>query len=114
MTMPIDKAISQFLRWYVGEHARGGKCKWAVSLMASFQYYFEQIWLSPGPHWPGSAGAFKTWRRENNIHDNSLRKQLLLLGQFFIVRYVHPSRYGLRDGLVLAPAYQLRSWKRCW
>jgi site-specific recombinase XerD len=51
--------------------------------MASFQYYFEQTGCALARIGPAELENFKTWRRENNVHDNSLRKQLLLLGQFF-------------------------------
>lgn len=36
--VPIHQGVSHFMRWYVSEHPRGGKCKWAHALMSSFQY----------------------------------------------------------------------------
>jgi hypothetical protein len=32
---------------------------------------------------PAEMEAFKMWRRENNIHNNTLHKQLLLIRKFF-------------------------------
>lgn len=58
--------------------------------MASFQFYFEQTKCPLARIGPAQLEDFKTWRRENEIHDNTLRKQLLLLGQFF--------RYARKQG----------------
>jgi integrase len=41
---------------------------------------------------PAQLEDFKTWRRQNDIHDNTLRKQLLLLKQFF--------RYARKQGWI--------------
>ena len=49
----------------------------------SFQFYFEGVGTPLPRIGPAQLEQCKQWRRENNIHDNSLRKQLLLLGQFF-------------------------------
>jgi len=51
--------------------------------MASFQFDFEQTGCPLARIGPAQLEHFKTRRRENNIHDNSLGKQLMLLGQFF-------------------------------
>ena len=75
--------------WYRSEH-QNRKCKWAASLMASFQFYFEQTKCPLTRIGPAQLEDFKTWRRENDIHDNTLRKQLLLLRQFF--------RYARKQG----------------
>jgi integrase len=83
VNVPLDQAVSHFMRWYRSEHPRGGKCKWASSLMASFQFYFDQTRRPLSVMGPAELEEFKMWRRENSIHDNSLRKQLLLLNQFF-------------------------------
>ncbi|MGD0133217.1 MAG: phage integrase SAM-like domain-containing protein, partial [Bryobacteraceae bacterium] len=70
------------MSWYRSEH-QNRKCKWAASLMASFRFYFEQTKCPLTRIGPAQLEDFKMWRRENKIHDNTLRKQLLLLGQFF-------------------------------
>lgn len=85
----LDHAIPKFMAWYRSEH-QNRKCKWAASLMASFQFYFEQTKCPLARIGPAQLEDFKTWRRENDIHDNTLRKQLLLLGQFF--------RYSRKQG----------------
>ena len=77
------------MSWYRSEH-QNRKCKWAASLMASFQFYFEQIKCPLARIGPAQLEDFKTWRRQNDIHDNTLRKQLLLLNQFF--------RYARKQG----------------
>ncbi|MBV9501043.1 MAG: site-specific integrase [Acidobacteriaceae bacterium] len=77
------------MSWYRSEH-QNRKCKWAASLMASFQFYFEQTKCPLARIGPAQLEDFKMWRRENDIHDNTLRKQLLLLGQFF--------RYARKQG----------------
>jgi integrase len=51
--------------------------------MASFRFYFEENHILLARIGPAELEDFKMWRRDNDIHDNSLRKQLLLLGQFF-------------------------------
>jgi integrase len=85
----LDHAIPKFMAWYRSEH-QNRKCKWAASLMASFQFYFEQTKCPLTRIGPARLEDFKEWRRENDIHDNTLRKQLLLLGQFF--------RYARKQG----------------
>ncbi|MEX2261064.1 MAG: tyrosine-type recombinase/integrase [Bryobacteraceae bacterium] len=85
----LDHAIPKFMAWYRSEH-QNRKCKWAASLMASFQFYFEQTKCPLTRIGPAQLEDFKTWRRENAIHDNTLRKQLLLLRQFF--------RYARKQG----------------
>jgi integrase len=85
----LDHAVPKFMSWYRSEH-QNRKCKWAASLMASFQFYFEQTKCPLTRIGPAQLEDFKTWRRENDIHDNTLRKQLLLLGQFF--------RYARKQG----------------
>jgi len=85
----LDRAIPKFMSWYRSEH-QNRKCKWAASLMASFQFYFEQTKCPLARIGPAQLEDFKMWRRENDIHDNTLRKQLLLLGQFF--------RYARKQG----------------
>jgi hypothetical protein len=57
----------------------------AASLMASFQFYFEQTKYPLARIGPAQLEDFKMWRRENDIHDNTLRKQLLLLRQFLTI-----------------------------
>ena len=39
---PLDHEVPKFVSWYRSEH-QNRKCKWAASLMASFQFYFEQL-----------------------------------------------------------------------
>lgn len=85
----LDHAVPKFMSWYRSEH-QNRKCKWAASLMASFQFYFEQTKCPLARIGPAQLEDFKSWRRENEIHDNTLRKQLLLLGQFF--------RYARKQG----------------
>jgi len=82
MSMPIDRAISEFNAWYRSEHPRGGKCKWQASLMASFQFYLEKLRLPLNRLTPGELERFKMWRRESGIHDNTLHKQLLIIRSF--------------------------------
>jgi integrase len=60
--------------------------------MASFQFYFEERRCLVARIGPAELEDFKMWRRENDIHDNTLRKQLLLLGQFF--------RYSRKQGWI--------------
>ena len=93
ISVGLDEAIAKFLAWYRSEH-QNRKCSWAVSLMASFQYYFEENRYLLARIGPAELEDFKMWRRENNIHDNTLRKQLLLLGQFF--RYAR--KHGWTQG----------------
>jgi integrase len=81
--VPLHQAVAHFMRWYRDEHPRGGACKWAASLMASFQFYFEQNRLRLEDIGPAEIEEFKAWRRQTRIHDNTLRKQLILLSQFF-------------------------------
>jgi hypothetical protein len=88
---PLDHAVPKFVSWYRSEH-QNRRCKWAASLMASFQFYFEQIKCPLALIGSAQLEDFKTWRRENNIHDNTLRKQLLLLSQFF--------RYARKKGWI--------------
>jgi integrase len=78
----LDQAVPRFVAWYRSEH-QNRKCGWAVSLMVSFQFYFEEKHILLARIGPAELEDFKMWRRDNNIHDNTLRKQLLLLGQFF-------------------------------
>jgi integrase len=85
----LDYAVPKFMAWYRSEH-QNRKCKWAASLMASFQFYFEQTKCPLARIGPAQLEDLKTWRRQNEIHDNTLRKQLLLLGQFF--------RYARKQG----------------
>jgi integrase len=82
ISVSLDQAVPTFLAWYRSEH-QNRKCGWAVSLMASFRFYFEEKRLLLARIGPAELEDFKMWRRDNNIHDNTLRKQLLLLGQFF-------------------------------
>ncbi len=86
---PVDHAILKFISWYRSEH-QNRECKWAKSLMASFQFYLEQTRCPLARVGPAQLEEFKVWRRENQIHDNTLRKQLLLLCQFF--------RYARKQG----------------
>jgi integrase len=90
----LDHAVPKFMSWYRSEH-QNRKCKWAASLMASFQFYFEQTKCPLTRIGPAQLEDFKTWRRENGIHDNTLRKQLLLLGQFF--RYARKQGWTMGD-----------------
>jgi integrase len=85
----LDHAIPKFMSWYRSEH-QNRKCKWAASLIASFQFYFEETKCPLTLIGPAQIEDFKTWRRGNDIHDNTLRKQLLLLRQFF--------RYARKQG----------------
>lgn len=82
--VPLRDAIRDFLEWYRGEHPNGNH-KWAASLMSSFEMYF--LVVNPRAlHQmePADMEDFKTWRRaEHNIHGNSLRKQLIMIRQFF-------------------------------
>jgi integrase len=89
ISAPLDQAVPRFLAWYRGEH-ENRKCKWAASLMASFQFYFEQARIPLVRINAGDLENFKQWRRDDQIHDNTLRKQLLLLRQFF--------RYARKQG----------------
>ncbi|MGA7411711.1 MAG: tyrosine-type recombinase/integrase [Bryobacteraceae bacterium] len=82
VSLDLDQAIQKFIAWYRSEH-RNRKCGWAASLLASFQFYFEQRSCLLSRIGSGELENFKMWRRENGIHDNTLRKQLLLLDQFF-------------------------------
>jgi integrase len=82
ISVSLDQAVPKFMAWYRSEH-QNRKCGWAGSLMASFQFYFEEKHCLLTRIGPGELEDFKMWRRENDIHDNTLRKQLLLLGQFF-------------------------------
>jgi integrase len=90
VNMLPSQAVSEFMRFYRGEHPQGGDCKWAASLMASFQFYCEQVKLPLSRVGPADLERFKAWRRDNSIHPNTLRKQLLLLGQFF--------KFGRKNG----------------
>jgi site-specific recombinase XerD len=90
--MPIDKAVAEFNLWYRSEHPRGGKCKWATSLMSSFQFYLEHLRLPLDKLTPGELERFKMWRRENDIHDNTLHKQMLLIRSF--------CTYGRKNGWI--------------
>lgn len=92
MRMPIDKAVAEFNVWYRSEHPRGGKCKWATSLMSSFQFYLERLRLPLDKLTPGELERFKMWRRENDIHDNTLHKQMLLIRSF--------CAYGRKNGWI--------------
>lgn len=81
----VHEALEEFKPFYRGEN--GNKpCKWAMSLLNGIDYYFgpmqrqERTVCSLGP---GDLEAFKTWRRGNDIHDHTIRKQLLLADQFF-------------------------------
>jgi integrase len=87
--IPLEQAVPKFMSWYRSEH-QNRKCKWAASLMASFQFYFEQTKCPLARIGSAQLEDFKTWRRQNDIHDNTLRKQLLLLNQFF--------RYARKQG----------------
>ncbi len=87
----LDQAVPRFVAWYRSEH-QNRKCAWAVSLMASFQFYFEEKHTLLARIGPAELEDFKMWRRENKIHDNTLRKQFLLLGQFF--------RYARKQGWI--------------
>jgi integrase len=88
------QAIAHFMRWYVSEHPRGGKCKWAYALMSSFEYYFEQQKCCLADIGPAELESFKMWRRENAIHNNTLHKQLLLIRKFF----QHGRKHGWLSG----------------
>lgn len=81
-TVDLDKAVPRFMAFYRGEHGNG-KCKWAASLMASFQFWCEESRVPLSRIGPAQIEDFKQWRRSNTIKDNTLRKQLLLLSQFF-------------------------------
>lgn len=85
----LDHAVPKFMSWYRSEH-QNRKCKWAASLMASFQFYLERTKWPLARIGPAQLEDFKMWRRQNDIHDNTLRKQLLLLRQFF--------RYARKQG----------------
>jgi integrase len=94
ISVSLDQAISHFMRWYLSEHPRGGKCKWAHALMASFRFYFEQEKRPLADIGPADLEGFKMWRRENDIHDNTLHKQLLLVRKFF----QHARKHGWTTG----------------
>jgi hypothetical protein len=111
VNMSLGQAIPHFMRWYRSEHVRGGKCTWAQALMSSFQFYFEQARRPLVDIGPADLEAFKMWRRDNNIHDNTLHKQLLLIRKFFEHTRKHgwslndPFARGL-DGEVKIPSEQ--------
>jgi integrase len=84
MHIPVGDAVREFMVWYRSEHPLGGECKWARSLMASFDFFVSQSRLRLVDLDPSHIEAFKVWRRETGIHDNSLRKQLLLMREFFL------------------------------
>jgi hypothetical protein len=71
-SVEVHEGVSHFMRWYVSEHPRGGKCKWAQALMSSFEYYLEQKRWSLADVGPVGLEAFKMWRRQNDIHNNTL------------------------------------------
>lgn len=100
------EAIEQFLTWYAGEHPNGNP-KWSRSMLNSFLFFFTTM----QPCLLSQLGqahmeAFKTWRRSIDIKDNSLRKQLILLRQFF--NYARKHGWMSRDPLadVKIPAEQ--------
>lgn len=82
VSVDLAQAVPKFMAWYRSEHGNG-KCKWAASLMASFQYWCEESRVPLPKLGPAQMEDFKQWRRSTSIKDNTLRKQLLLLGQFF-------------------------------
>lgn len=82
VSVELAQAVPKFMTWYRGEHANR-KCKWAASLMASFQFWCEESRIPLAKLGPAQLEDFKLWRRSNSIKDNTLRKQLLLLVQFF-------------------------------
>ena len=91
---PLSHAIPHFVRWYRSEHPKGGKCAWAQALLASFEFYFEQLEIPLCEIGPAKLEAFKIWRRDNGIHDNTLHKQLLLMRKFF----QYARKHGWIDG----------------
>jgi integrase len=99
ISVPLDKAVSEFNRWYRSEHPRGGNCAWATSLMSSFQFYFEAHKTALEMIGPKELEEFKLWRRENKIHANTLRKQLIHLTQFF--SYARKCRWIAHDPFAL-------------
>lgn len=56
---PLDHAVPKFISWYRSEH-ENRKCKWAASLMASFQFYFEQTNCPLALIGPAQLEDFKT------------------------------------------------------
>jgi integrase len=80
----LNLAVEQFFEFYCSEH-KNRPCKWAKSLLSAFTFYFTD----PATFCPLSKidaskmEDFKVWRRGNPVHDNTLRKNLLLIGQFF-------------------------------
>jgi hypothetical protein len=88
ISVGLDQAVPRFVAWYRGEHG-GRKCKWAVSLMASFQFYFESSRVPLQRIDAGALEDFKSWRCENAIGDCTLRKQLILISSFFTYARQH-------------------------
>jgi integrase len=82
ISVSLDQAVVKFIVHYRAEH-QNRKCKWAVSLMASFQYYFTSMRCLLPRIGAVELEDFKQWRRENSIGDCTLRKQLILIAQFF-------------------------------
>lgn len=113
----LSEAVGNFVTWYKGEHPNGDG-KWAPSMMNSFQFFFTEIHpRAIAQLKPADIEAFKQWRRETNIHSNTLRKQLILLRQFFTYARKHgwlssdplaevkiPSEQGSDIMHVLSPA----------
>ena len=82
-TIEVHHGVAHFMRWYVSEHPRGGKSKWARALMSSFEYFLTQHKWSLTDIGPAELESFKMWRRQNGIHNNTLNKQLLIIRNFF-------------------------------
>jgi integrase len=89
ISVPLNQAIPKFMAWYRSEHG-GKKCGWAAGQMSSFQLYFEVTKCPLNRIGPAELEDFKMWRRENKICDNTIRLQLIVLGEFF--------RYGRKQG----------------
>jgi integrase len=106
MHMPVANAIREFMVWYRSEHPLGGECKWAKSLMASFDFYVSQSRLRLVDLGPSDIEGFKVWRRETGIRDNSLRKQLLLMREFFL--YSRKRGWMLNDPFALGEEIEVK------
>ena len=80
----LKVAMDQFFEFYRSEH-KNRPCKWAKSLLSAFTFYFtDPATFCPVSNFgPSQMEDFKVWRRANPVHDNTLRKNLLLVDQFF-------------------------------
>jgi integrase len=80
----VGEAIEKFMTWYKSEHPLGGDCKWAASLLASFEYYLDHNRIKLAEVQPSDLENFKQWRRDTHVHENTLHKQLLLINKLFV------------------------------